>query len=265
MTDHVVMYSGGKASWLAALRVKERFGDDLNNNITLLFTDTKTEDADLYRFLREGAEKLELSLVEIADGRDIWQVFKDRRFLGTNRVPLCSRILKQEPSETWVRENCDPETSVMHFGIDWTEIHRCDRIAKHWDPIEVDFPLLWEPMADKSDVDEHLAAANIEPPRLYALGAPHNNCGGMCVRAGKAHFKWAIKAIPEVYDEWADKEEEVRTHLNSNIAILRDTASRGGQPVTLKRFKERVEAAGTQLDLFDEDDWGGCGCMSDYE
>ena len=56
---HVVMYSGGKASFLAAHRVKETYpGED----IQLLFTDTKTEDEDLYRFLEETATALDLPL-----------------------------------------------------------------------------------------------------------------------------------------------------------------------------------------------------------
>ena len=48
----IVFYSGGKASWLTAFRVKE-FRPEAE--ITLLFTDTKVEDAALYRFLDAGA------------------------------------------------------------------------------------------------------------------------------------------------------------------------------------------------------------------
>ena len=112
----IVFYSGGKASWLTAFRVKE-FRPEAD--ITLLFTDTKAEDPDLYRFLDEGAEALGLPVVKVADGRDIWQVFRDNKFLANNRVPICSRVLKQEAADKWVRSNCDPENTVLHFGIDW--------------------------------------------------------------------------------------------------------------------------------------------------
>ena len=261
MTHHVVMYSGGKASWLTAHRVKERFGD--TSPITLLFTDTKTEDRDLYRFLEDGAVALELPLVQIADGRDIWEVFKDNRFLGNNRVPLCSRILKQEVSMRWVKERCDPDHTVIYFGIDWTEAHRADRIPKHWEPYKVEFPLLWKPYADRLDAADLLKEAGVKPPRLYALGAPHNNCGGLCVRAGQAHFNWALKAIPEVYAEWEAKEEELRQELGADVSIMKDARGGVSKPLTMKDFRERVAAEkGGQLDLFD---WGGCGCMSEYE
>ena len=55
--------------------------------LTLLFADTKTEDEDLYRFLPEAAANvLDAELVITAEGRDIWEVFFDRRFLGNSRV-----------------------------------------------------------------------------------------------------------------------------------------------------------------------------------
>ena len=52
MKDHVVFYSGGLASWATAMRVAEKHG---TKNLKMLFTDTKMEDEDLYRFLDESA------------------------------------------------------------------------------------------------------------------------------------------------------------------------------------------------------------------
>jgi len=259
MTFHVVMYSGGKASWLAALLVQRRYPDD---QIDLLFADTKTEDEDLYRFLREGADALNLDLVEVANSRNIWEVFRDERFLGNNRVPICSRILKQETSAKYVRENYDPEDTVLYFGIDWTEAHRAERIPKHWEPYEVDFPLLWEPVADKADADLLLAEHGVKQPRLYDLGAPHNNCGGLCVRAGHGHFKWALENIPETYRVWELEEQKLRDYLEADVAILRDRRGGTTRPMTMTEFRVRVQGEDTQLDLLD---WGGCGCMVEYD
>jgi 3'-phosphoadenosine 5'-phosphosulfate sulfotransferase (PAPS reductase)/FAD synthetase len=258
---HVVMYSGGKASFLAAHRVKETYpGED----IQLLFTDTKTEDEDLYRFLEETATALDLPLIQVADGRDIWEVFKQNRFLGNNRVPLCSRILKQEASQGWVNENCpDPDNTTLYFGIDWTEAHRAERIPKHWEPYKVDFPLLWDPVMDKSEAEDVLKEWGIKQPHLYDLGAPHNNCGGLCVRAGHAHFKWALGALPERYAEWEHNEQEMRDFLGSDVAILRDRSGGKSRPLTLQDFRLRIEEKDTgQLDLLE---WGGCGCMTEYD
>jgi 3'-phosphoadenosine 5'-phosphosulfate sulfotransferase (PAPS reductase)/FAD synthetase len=59
---HVVMFSGGIGSWAAAKRVAERHG---TSTLTLLFTDTLIEDADLYRFLVDAAENVGAKLARI--------------------------------------------------------------------------------------------------------------------------------------------------------------------------------------------------------
>ena len=258
---HVVMYSGGKASFLAAHRLREWCP---GGDVLLLFTDTKAEDEDLYRFLDESAERLGLPLVRVADGRDIWQVFKDNRFLGSSRVPVCSRVLKHEASRAWLEENYpDGADTTLHFGIDYTEAHRAERIPTHWEPYQIDFPLLWKPLAEKSEADDLLSDWGIKQPRLYDLGAPHNNCGGMCVRAGKAHFAWAMRAIPERYAEWERKEQEVRDFLGRDAAIIQDRRKGRRGPLTLRDFRLEIESeADSQLDLLD---WGGCGCMTEME
>lgn len=45
---HVVFFSGGACSYCTAKRVIENVGKE---NVVLLFTDTKIEDEDLYRFI----------------------------------------------------------------------------------------------------------------------------------------------------------------------------------------------------------------------
>ena len=46
------MFSGGAASWGTARRIVD---EGLVDDLVLVFTDTKTEDEDLYRFLDEAA------------------------------------------------------------------------------------------------------------------------------------------------------------------------------------------------------------------
>lgn len=48
---HVVMFSGGAASYVAAKRVIEKYGKE---NVTLLFADTRTEDETLYEFVAQA-------------------------------------------------------------------------------------------------------------------------------------------------------------------------------------------------------------------
>ncbi len=109
----IVLYSGGVGSWAAAKRLVDQGAD-----LLLLFTDTMTEDADTYRFLRESAANIDAELVEIADGRDIWEVFHDSRFLGNTRADPCSRILKRDLARKWIDKH-HPQATVA-IGIDWT-------------------------------------------------------------------------------------------------------------------------------------------------
>ena len=250
---HVVMFSGGAGSWMAAKRVVQEHGTE---SIVLLFADTMMEDDDLYRFLIESSRNVGGELVQVADGRTPWEVFFDVRFLGNTRIDPCSRILKRELLREWVEKNCDPSDTVVYLGYDWTEEHRYEAAKPHWQPCTLEAPLCDEPYLTKADVVVALDREGIERPRLYAMGFPHNNCGGFCVKAGQAHFKLLLEVMPERYAYHERKEQELREHLGKDVSILRDRRGGPVRPMTLQEFRENLEAGG-QCDMFE---WGGCGC-----
>lgn len=255
-TRHVVMFSGGIGSWAAAKRVAERHG---TASLTLLFTDTRIEDPDLYRFLREGAANVGGQLVTIADGRTPWDVFREKRFLGNTRVDLCSRILKREIADKWLVDNCDPATTTVYVGIDFTEEHRFTRLRERKLPWRYEAPLCEAPYILKDQMLAALQAEGITPPRLYALGFAHNNCGGGCVKAGIGHFAHLYRTLPDVFAEWERNEQSLRDHLGKDVAILRDRTGGASTPLPLVQLRRRLDD-GWQPDLFDI---GGCGCFSD--
>jgi hypothetical protein len=255
---HIVMYSGGIASWATARRVAERYGAE---GMILLFADTLMEDGDLYRFLDESAKDVGGTLVKLAEGRDPWQVFFDVRFLGNTRVDPCSRVLKRELLRRWLDEHYAPEEAVVHLGFDWTEVHRFERAGGYWKPWTVMAPMTEPPLIDRADLLADLRARGIEPPRLYALGFPHNNCGGFCIKAGQAHFVHLLRTMPERYAYHERREQELREYLGADVAILRDRRGGAVRPYTLRELRENVQGEG-QLAL-DGDEWGGCGCFVD--
>lgn len=256
MTDRVVMFSGGVGSWATARRVRERWGLD---GLQLLFADTLIEDEDVYRFLDEAAADIGAPLERVADGRDPWQVFRDERYIGNTRVDPCSRVLKRELMRRWLDERFDPASTVVYLGIDWSEAHRIERAAPRWAPWTVEAPLCEPPYGSKADLIDELRAAGIEPPRLYAMGFPHANCGGFCVKAGQAQFALLLDSMPDRYREHEAKEEELRQYLDADVSILRDRTGGTTKPLTMRRFREQREA-GAACDGFD---WGGCGCAVD--
>ena len=256
---HVLFFSGGKASFGAAYRLRE----STDEPITLLFTDTKVEDADLYRFLIQAAALLPNSeLVSLADGRTIWELFDDQSFLANNRVPICSRVLKNEVARKWVKANCASDDTMLYFGIDYTEAHRTEGVSRRWEPYKVDYPLLWKPVWDKHrNVDEILTAHNVAEPRLYKTGSEHNNCGGLCVRAGQGSFTRVYKSpdTKHIFLAWEQEENKLRERLG-NVAILRDR--RGGESLPLPLSVLRAEIdKGNEQQIGFPDEFGACGCM----
>lgn len=254
---HVVMYSGGVGSWAAAKRVIERHG----GGITLLFADTKIEDQDLYRFLRETSMKFGIELVWVEDGRDPWEVFRDVKWIGNSRIAQCSHLLKQKVSREWIEANFKPEEAVLYVGIDWTEIHRLDGIKNHWAPYTVEAPMCEVPYQDKQEMFRMLRKAGIRKPHLYDLGFSHNNCGGFCVRAGQAHFINLLREKRELYLYHEAKELEMQEYLGrTDVSILTRTVKGKEQTLTLRQLREEWDSGErNQIDLYDI---GGCGCFA---
>lgn len=267
---HVVMFSGGLGSWATAKRIAQEHGTD---DLWLVFADVKGngtsphagEDEDTYRFIREASVNIGGTLVTLNEGRDIWQVFHDNRFLGNSKLANCSKFLKQIPCREWLDANCDPAETIVYVGIDWTESHRLPAIIDGYLPFKAEAPLTEAPYLTKEDVVADCLAAGLSIPRLYRAGFQHNNCGGFCVRAGEAQFELLLREHPERYAYHEAKEQELREYLDADVAVMRDRripkttpAPIKSTPMTLRRFRERIEV---QPAMFDSLDVGGCGCF----
>jgi len=257
MIQHLVAFSGGICSWAAAKRVVERHGVE---NTVLLFADTNMEDHDLYRFLSEAAANVGAPLVTIADGRTPWEVMKDERIIagGMTGADPCSKKLKRQLMDRWFKEHCSAET-VTYLGLDWSEYHRLARLRENAPNRIWEAPMTEAPYLNKRQMGEWLKREGVQPPRLYELGFPHNNCGGFCVKAGQAQFALLLKTMPERFAFHENKENEMREYLGKDYSIL--TEQRRGQKyfLPLSELRRRVERQ-LPLDMFD---WGGCGCAID--
>jgi hypothetical protein len=251
---HLVMFSGGVCSWAAAKRVVEQHGAE---NTVLLFADTKMEDEDLYRFLHEAAANVGAPLVRIADGRTPWEVMRDHNCIAKPRMDMCSRELKRELLDKWRNEHCVPDATV-HLGISWDEAHRLEKVRALCAPWHYEAPMCDAPYLSKAQMLDALKGEGICPPRLYAMGFPHNNCGGFCVKAGQAHFAHLLRMMPDRYRYHEAKEEEMRQRVG-DYSILRDRTGGTTKTLTLRTLRERIEAQG-EFDVFE---WGGCGCSID--
>jgi hypothetical protein len=250
------------------------------------FPDYRVLDADIRTY--SGNEKWRKALallrqaafcwpnfVWLVEGRDPWEVYRDSRFLGNSRRDPCSRVLKREVADAWLRCNCDPRRTTCYVGIDWTEKHRYDdgqggglaprRAKEGW---TYQAPLCEEPYLWKPQISGALEQLGIAKPRKYDMQYAHNNCGGFCCKAGHAHYANRLRVDREgyAYDEYM--EQQLRVFLakegapSANYSMLTDRTGDGKKKtLTLKTLRERLER-NPQLES-ELIDYGGCGCFAD--
>lgn len=251
----VVLFSGGITSWAAGKRYAEQHG---TKGMVLLFADTQIEDEDNYRFMKEAAENIGARCIRLSDGRTPWQVMRDRRIIGNSRIDPCSMVLKRQKLDAWRNANCDQDTKLI-VGILWDESHRIERLQKRAAPWQYIAPLCDKPWISKNECLEWARREGIEPPRMYAMGFPHANCGGFCVKAGQKSFALLLQHFPERYAEH-EREEESMRELVGDYSMMTDRRGDGKKKVlTMRMLRERIEA---KLAI-DELDLGGCGCALD--
>ena len=254
---HLIQFSTGVASAEVAWRVTAEHGAE---NVVLLTADTRAEDEDNWRFGRAVADRLGCEWVILADGRTPMQVGRDRKCVPSNRMAVCSQILKRELLDAYRAEHFDPADTIVYLGYDWTEPHRVEAARQHWAPWTVECPLTEPPHMWKRQLLDLFRERGIEPPRLYAYGFEHANCGGACVRGGQAQWSLLLQVNRSRYLEWEAEEEASRALLGKDVSILRDRAGGTTTSLSLRSFRERLER---QPSMFDDEDWGACGCFMD--
>ncbi len=258
------MFSGGASSFVAATLVVWRYGWQ---DVTLLAADTGNEDADNWRFAQEASALLRVPLTIVRDpkGGDIWDTFERASFIGNTRADICSRVKKREPLRDWLERRCTPADSVVYLGFDWTEANRIERARPFWAPWRVEFPLdgTWGPTTSFAyDTKAAVRDAGLAPPRLYAEGFEHANCGGACVKAGQGQWIKLLEMRPETfaYHELREAEFNARRVGKPTVAILRDRRDAALRPYLLSELRaDHVAGRAGQLGMFEDD--AACSCF----
>lgn len=202
----VVGFSGGVTSaWCAgwALRTFPR------EEVVLLWHDTKEEHPDTYRFLREMAAALGMSITERSDGRSVTEVFRDEGYLGNNQNAMCSRILKVEQGDKYFDElrtsGVTDLVKVLGFSARETERRQRSWARGEARGYAVRFPMV-EVGATKQDAVDFCLSLGVKPSAMYRW-AEHANCVG-CVKGGKAYWLAVARHEPEVFAQRAALEDE---------------------------------------------------------
>jgi hypothetical protein len=226
MKNRIVFFSGGLSSFAVAHHLKLKHPED---NILLYFTDTRWEDEDLYRFIDEVSDKLQLPLLKHSEGVDPVRLMIKSHALFSNRFGECSKILKMRVAKRFIKKGRKPpfedwynkqylksdnfrENPVLYFGIAFGELHRLAPIKANWQPFEVEFPLA----KNFYDYDKLLEQYNIAKPSLYLKGFAHNNCKARCVKAGVGHYKTLYNTDRPTFDEI----EHIESMLSLYVAMF---------------------------------------------
>lgn len=266
-TYHVVFNSGGIGSYIAAKRVAARVG---TKRLIHLFTDTLSEDEDLYRFLRETTKAIGGEVQWLKDGRNLWQLFHDHRMIANTRASICSKELKRDVAVRYLNARFPGGKGVfLYFGIDHGEAHRFHGgkgkigIKERWKPYYCRAPLCEPPHLTKCEMLQECERDGIDPPRLYDEGFPRNNCGGFCVKGGHAHFLHLLRNRPDLYEYHAQKEDEFRKLVGKDVAIMRDRRGGVTTPLPMIQFREEIISGKRTVN---RRDWGkGCQCLLEEE
>jgi len=167
----IVFYSMGICSAYIACRLKDECHDPI-----CLFSDTKREDEDTYRFGRQVAERWGLNIVEASHGGDLWDTFKAWNMIPARQLSPCSRDFKILPSRAFLKALPEGEEYRVAYGYDMDEQKRADRTLAHWDipTASVWFPLMeWQ--VSKAQCFGYFQQHGIAPPRMYQH-FQHANC-----------------------------------------------------------------------------------------
>lgn len=213
-------------------------------------------------------------LVWLVEGRDPWEVFRDKRFIGNSQTDPCSEMLKRLEFADWRSANCYREgelfgePDVFLVGIGDHEQHRFYGNSKtpgilHSNALDgwlYEAPLLSEPAPGEMSLF-YAPLSDIGPrePRLYGMGYMHNNCGGYCCKAGQAHWANRFRVQPARFAYDAMMERKLRVHLG-DYAMLTDRRGGEKKPMSLDAFAERLRAEPGRAYEFQPGE-SGCGCM----
>jgi hypothetical protein len=238
---YAMSLSGGVASAVAADRAIGRYGKE---DVILWFADTKWEDADLYRFMADCLTRWGMKQETYTDGRTPLEVAEHKQLIPNSKVAPCSFILKVEPFRAFIAKI--PGAVTVLLGLDWKEMHRMEAPTKAYEAIgaQVDFPLMWKPYEYRPYQDVVRHDWGIEPPRLYKLGYPHNNCAGRCVKQGVHEWIRTLIHFPARFEEMKNWEQAQREKggPRANRTICREEVNGEKRPITLAEIERRFLA-----------------------
>lgn len=262
---HIVCYSGGVESALAAIEVVRRYGRE---DVVLLNHDISpdAEDADIKQYKQDIADYLGIPVTPcnavtesyreldpltgaIERGKfkgpngeyctyylksepfnramdPLLECIKTRAFKVGNGTELCTNRLKTAPFKVWLNWQI-PDDLTVYYGFTPGESQRIERRRRilALRNLKTDFPLLWP---NRTIFDT--AEIGIPKPEHYRVWK-HGNCIG-CLKAGWQHWYCVYVHRRDRWELAKEAEQKIGYAINR----------RGGVPCRLVEREEEFEA-----------------------
>ncbi len=205
---HIVKFSGGVGSAIAAVEVVRRFGKE---NVILINSDLSSfvETEDIKRFKQDVADYLGCKYVCLNKGTTIDQfdvALNHNSFFefNTKNSAFCNYDLKIKFFDEWLN-NQQFDDFIVYLGFSPDEEKRRINNIKY-SPYKCDFPLFW---SNRTITD--ISEIGILPPKHYDL-FKHANCVG-CLKAGLLHWFVVYVYYPEVFKKAIETETKLKQYL----------------------------------------------------
>jgi len=211
----VCWFSCGVTSAVAAKLTLEDFP---NEDVRVVYCDTRSEHPDNARFLRDCAEWFgrDIEIVGSRSFSDIWDVFVKTRWLVGPAGARCTTELKK-----LVRRAYELPGDLQVFGFDASEPGRAERFRLNNLEVDLRTPLLLRGLS-KADCADIVMRAGLEVPEMYRLGYRNANCVG-CVKGGAGYWNKIRRDFPTVFWRMARLEREL------GASIVRIQSSNGSR------------------------------------
>lgn len=230
-TRVIAWWSGGIASAVAC-----RLALDIFKNVVVVFIDTKNEDPDTYRFLKD-CEKwygIAIDTISAVTGsynanrpywKDIQSIWTEYGSLNTAHGAICSTELKRNMREMYQDETQD---FAQIFGFDSSELKRHVNMRRNYPEINVISPLI-DNKISKKDAIKLINTAGIKIPQVYNYGFRNNNCFQTgCVKGGIGYWQKIQREFPDKFDRMAQMEHWITNMKMKPTTICKDQSKEGG-------------------------------------
>lgn len=156
-------------------------------------------------------------LIRIADGRTPFEVYRDKRMIGNSTTDPCSLHLKRELIDHWTAFYAPDAVNIV--GLDWTEVDRFERYARKVGRASA--PMMESPLMSKKDMLEWAEREGLTISDAYKNGLSHDNCSGLCCKAGQGHWAHVHRVRPAEF-AYGESEENACRDIVGDYSMLSD-------------------------------------------